>query len=125
MFDIWDLIQHRQIQRAEENVELARKESDRVDERLHFESQRLEAKIDALALVCEAMWELVSERTALSRDDILSKMDEIDRRDGRADGKISGKPSRCTRCYRPVHTSQPKCMYCGAPVDGNPVVQSS
>jgi len=119
MFDIWDLIQHRQIIRAEENSELSRKEAGRVDENLHYESQRLEAKIDALALVCEAMWELVSEKTDLSRNDVLAKMDEIDQRDGRVDGKMTGKPGVCSKCHRPVHSRQQKCIYCSEPVDGS------
>jgi hypothetical protein len=115
MFDLlWDVIQHRQIIRAEENTQMARQEAGRVEDRLQQETQQLEAKIDGLALICEAMWELLSERTGVSKAELMQKIAEIDQRDGRSDGRIRPRLATCPDCLRPLQSGQTRCIYCGA-----------
>lgn len=116
LFDLWDIFQHRQIKTVDEKAELARVDSRQTGERLQFEAQRLEAKIDGLALICEALWELVRENTNLTNEDIHRKIEEIDLRDGRRDGRISGSVTECRKCHRQAHTRQVTCMYCGEPL---------
>ena len=86
------------------------------DERAKRHIARLEAKIDGLALVSQAMWELLRERTQLTENDIRAKVSEIDARDGRLDGRMLGTSLKCEGCGRDVHTRQQACMYCGAAV---------
>ena len=88
----------------------------RADEELRGEIFKLESKVNALALVCEAMWELLSEKTDLDADDINRKMDEIDNRDGRRDGRMNMPLSDCQRCRRPIQAGQNKCIYCEEPI---------
>src|SRR4051812_2098057 len=83
------------------------------DERAKRQIARLEAKVDGLALVSQAMWELLRERNQLSEGDILAKVAEIDGRDGRIDGRIAGALAKCVGCGRDVHSRQRACMYCG------------
>lgn len=111
--DLWDVYQQGQINDAAHNANAARRDSKQNSERLHTELQRVNAKIDGLALVCESLWELLQENTDLDKNAIQKKMDEIDTRDGRRDGKMSGKPVTCSTCDRPGHTKTSVCMYCG------------
>src|SRR5215831_6062935 len=111
--DIWDLFDQAESESAAWAGEAARREADR----LHMEVLRLEAKIDGLALVAQALWELVRQETGLKDADIARKIDEVDLRDGRRDGRLMGQPVSCSKCGRPTPARQRTCMYCGAPVN--------
>ena len=91
--------------------------------RARREYLRLESKIDALALVCQALWELVREKTDLTEKDIEEKMREIDLRDGRRDAKIDGGRTECPACHRIAHTRQRACMYCGTEITAGHLVE--
>lgn len=85
---------------------------------------RARAVADELArleLVCEAMWELVKEKTGLIDDDLLGKMAELDLTDGVADGKKSkGGPVVCPKCQRPNSRRHDFCIYCGEHIRRKP-----
>ena len=61
---------------------------------------------DGLALVCEALWEVVRDHGGITETDIHDKIKEIELRDGRRDGRMTG------------HTRMSVCMYCGTPFEG-------
>ncbi len=85
---------------------------------------RARAVADELArleLVCEAMWELVKEKTNLVDDDLLGKMAELDLADGVADGKkAKGGPVMCVKCNRPNSRRHDFCIYCGQHIRSKP-----
>ncbi len=74
----------------------------------------LEDRLDKLLLVNMAMWELLKDRTELTEEDLLAKVQEVDLRDGRADGKISKTVAKCPKCGRTMSPRHKKCFYCGA-----------
>jgi hypothetical protein len=117
MVDIWDVFQQGQIEAASSAAGAARDTALNAHEKVQREVHRLESKIDGLALVSQALWELVREHTSLTDADIRAKIGEIDARDGRVDGRISGMASACAKCNRPIHSRQSACMYCGATID--------
>lgn len=82
---------------------------------------RLVARVESLSLACQAMWELLRDRTDLCDDDIQERMKEIDMRDGREDGRLKGSPLDCPGCGRPTNTRRKCCMYCGKPIVGDHV----
>ncbi len=123
MIDIWDMFQQAQIDSASWKADSARRDASHASDRMHSEVLRLEAKIDGLALVCQALWEVVRQETKLNDADIAKKIEEIDLRDGKRDGRITGRPMKCTKCGRPTHTRQRACMYCGTPVDAGHLVE--
>jgi hypothetical protein len=116
IYDMWDIYQQAQIEGASRDAEFARRDAEHTAARLHVEVLRLESKLDGLALICQALWELVREKTTLGDADIEAKIKEIDLRDGRKDGRIAGRPTKCANCNRPTHTRQRVCMYCGMPI---------
>lgn len=73
----------------------------------------LERNTDRLSLACQALWELLKERTQLTEEDMFTRMEQIDMRDGKRDGKIGGHPMICAGCGRTINTKRPTCIYCG------------
>jgi hypothetical protein len=114
--DLWDVYQHVQIASATATADSARQTAETTHQKTVREISRLEAKIDGLSLISQALWELARERMQLTEEDILAKVKEIDARDGRVDGRIGGLPGECAQCRRPTHSRQTACMYCGTPI---------
>ena len=73
----------------------------------------MQGNIDRLSLLCQAMWELVSEKTNLTGQDIEQRVMEIDLRDGTLDGKMGRSEHKCPQCNRNLHRRHDKCLYCG------------
>ena len=73
-----------------------------------------EDRLNRLTLICQALWELLRDRGELTEEDLITKISEIDLRDGRADGKISKQIKHCPKCDRVMSPRHQKCMYCGA-----------
>lgn len=121
--DLWDVFQQGQIADASARAEGARHDAQRAHDTALALQSRLEAKIDHLALITQALWELLRERTSLDDADVEAKMAEIDRRDGRHDGRISGAMTECQACRRPVHSRQRACPYCGVAQYGGMLVE--
>ena len=61
-YDLWDVFQQAQIQSASEAAEAAKRDAKHADARLHAEVLRLESKIDALALICQALFEILRDK---------------------------------------------------------------
>jgi hypothetical protein len=78
--------------------------------------ERLEHKLNSLALASQAMWELLQENSELSEADLARRMEAIDLRDGVADGKITHSVIECPHCQRKTTQRRPNCMYCGQPI---------
>jgi hypothetical protein len=115
--DLWDIFQQGQIEAARAAAGSARDTALNAQEKVQREIHRLESKIDGLALISQALWELIRQHTSLTDADIRAKVAEIDARDGRIDGRITGTPGSCAKCNRPTHSRQVSCMYCGEPID--------
>ena len=74
----------------------------------------MEDRLDKLALVSMAVWELLAEKAGIGEEDLLEKIQEIDLRDGAADGKVTRKVARCPKCNRVMSPRHKRCLYCGA-----------
>ena len=81
---------------------------------LQTELMRSQRQIHKLTLAVEALAEILSERNDITREVILAKITEIDRRDGRLDGRINPEAVFCTECDRTFNANMAKCVYCGA-----------
>lgn len=74
----------------------------------------LDQQMNKVMLAVEALVELLSEREILHRDDVLQRMEDIDLRDGKADGKITRAIVECADCKRPIGPTSKCCLYCGS-----------
>jgi hypothetical protein len=83
----------------------------------------LEKRTDRLGLVCQALWELLRERTGMTEDEVLQRMHEIDLRDGVEDGRISGTKVQCESCGSTCNSAAARCIYCGHPLPTSSLVR--
>jgi hypothetical protein len=77
----------------------------------------LSSRLDRLALVTQALSELLGERAHVSEADLLAKIDEIDMRDGIRDGRVTAGARLCPACHRSNGGSRKTCLYCGASLE--------
>lgn len=114
---LWDLSQNLKIENAWSEALRADRKADKAGRKAVASAE----SVDRLALICRAMWELLSENTSLTEADLEKRIRTIDLRDGRLDAKYSPerRPRPCRHCGNNVHPSQVKCQFCGAPVDIN------
>lgn len=106
----WEAYQQTRINRAELAADRAQLKADRHADGL----RRLERHVERLSLTCQAMWELVRERTSLTEAELEAKILEVDLRDGQADGKMGGGVIACPSCGRNTSSARPTCILCGA-----------
>lgn len=71
-------------------------------------------RLDKLVLINMAMWSLVQERTGVSEEDLANRVQEIDLRDGVADGKVTRNVRQCPNCRRTMSRRHNKCLFCGS-----------
>jgi len=115
--DLWDIVQHYQIKEAREEARSAADRASRQETKVATGNDQ----IQRLMLATQAMWELVRERTGLTDADLLSKMEEIDGRDGMQDEKIGVEIIGCPHCGRKTNTRSGTCIYCGKAVEDSHV----
>ncbi len=109
---IWEAYQQTKIAGAERAADRAMSKADRYA----ADIADISRQVDRLSLACQAMWELLRDRSELTEEDIEAKILEIDGRDGRVDGKIATKLTTCTTCGRPTNSRRGSCVMCGAPL---------
>ena len=82
-------------------------------------SEFLEREVDRLYLIVEALWEFIRDKNGWVDEDLELKIQGIDQRDGKLDGKATrDKPKNCSECGRALSRTKPFCIYCGNPVTG-------
>lgn len=106
---IWDLYQQHQII----EIQTAADEVESEVESLRRKLDGLQRRNDTLAQACQAMWELLRTQSNSTDEVMVRKMEEIDLRDGQADGRISPPPVECPRCARKNNAARFGCLYCG------------
>jgi hypothetical protein len=78
----------------------------------------LNDRVDRLILVVDAMWSLLEEG-GFSDVQLRRRIAEIDRQDGKEDGKRRDLAATCTSCGSKVPVGRATCQFCGAdaPID--------
>ncbi|NLH16320.1 MAG: hypothetical protein GX455_07065 [Phycisphaerae bacterium] len=76
-------------------------------------ARQLRDRVDRLSMICQAMWELLRSKAKLTDEDIIKQMQQIDLRDGVADGKMTRQTLVCPECGRNVSSRREQCLYCG------------
>lgn len=77
------------------------------------EMRELQHQVARLALLNQALWEILCERLGLTEEELVRRAHEIDLRDGVPDGKISHRAVTCPQCGRTVNSKHHRCLYCG------------
>jgi hypothetical protein len=119
--DDWflDIAQTRAIADAQGTAASARSQA----ENLALRVSALEARANRTGLICQALWEIIRERTQLTDADIYARIQEIDLRDGTSDGRIRYAIGDCPNCHRPRSRKHSHCLYCGAALASENLVE--
>ncbi|MFZ5841973.1 MAG: hypothetical protein ACOY3E_03655 [Pseudomonadota bacterium] len=115
--DLFDVFQQFRIRQAESSADrAAAKASDAA-----IDVRMLQQRLDHLSLVCLAMWEMLEEN-GYSKERLFEKIERIDLKDGRRDGKVAMAATHCDDCGRKVSPRHLNCFYCGARVSHNGIL---
>jgi len=109
----WEVYQQRAIHNAATSASNAEAKAMNLKRSL----AQMEDKIDSLALTCQALWEILRDRTKLTEEELIEKITEIDLRDGRADQRMGTAGLPCPNCNRVLSNRHERCMYCGEEVE--------
>ena len=109
---LWDLYQHYRISQLGQQLDRLQDAPAR-DSLARDEVLRLEEKLDRLALITRALFELVQESTGISEARLSAKVVEIDLRDGQSDNKMTAKPKGCPKCEAMLSPKFGRCLFCG------------
>src|SRR6188474_2885334 len=109
---IWDIYQSHQISKLNEkvsDVQISRGKDD-VARDVAF---ALEEKVDKLALICRAMFELMQASSGITEDQLRKKIVEVDLRDGQADNRMTRRATKCPKCDAMMSPKFGRCLFCG------------
>jgi hypothetical protein len=109
---LWDIVQARQIRKARNEAGDAKKRASEASS----DARSVNERVEHLALIAEAMWELLKDTSGFDDEVLLAKISEVDLRDGRADGRRQAKAIQCQSCSRMVHPRHSECLYCNADI---------
>ncbi len=73
----------------------------------------LEERLAKLSLITRALFEIQSEKSGVTEEELARKIREIDLRDGKADGKMTATPKPCPSCKRIMSARFKRCLFCG------------
>jgi hypothetical protein len=109
---IWDIYQAYQISDVNEKLHdiQASRTQDAVARDATF---RLEEKVDRLALICRAMFELLQASSGMSDEQLRAKIVEVDLRDGQADSRMTRRATKCPKCAAMMSPKFGRCLFCG------------
>ena len=88
--------------------------ADRKAEGVERSAEILQAEVERLFMITEALWTILKEHHGYSDGDLEQLVTQIDLRDGKLDGKVAASPHPCAACGKPVSRRRPLCIYCGA-----------
>lgn len=75
----------------------------------------LSERIDRLILLTAAMWTILEEKGA-TEEDLIARVEQLDAADDIVDGRLTARPTPCTKCDTLVAPGLTTCQYCGEPV---------
>ena len=106
---VWDKHQDRGIRDAMG----AARDADNSASVAQSEIAELRATVDRLALMSQALWEIVRDQTGIQEADLVARIEAIDLRDGVVDGRMREAVSECPLCQRLNRSQRARCLYCG------------
>ncbi len=81
------------------------------------EVELMRADVERLLMITEALWSILKEQHGYTDEELMRRVEEIDLRDGKTDGKVAKQlQPLCPNCNRTLTHNLPRCMYCGTEI---------
>lgn len=112
--DFFDIYQQHQIRGQARDLRQTEENVSRNRRHTNDQVGGAEERIDQLLLLCEAMWELITETTSLTTEDLAAKAYELDMSDGNKDGRRQRMAATC-HCGAKVNPKASICQFCSSP----------
>lgn len=77
--------------------------------------ERVDERFARLAMITEALWELLKSKTGWTDDLLAAEVAKLDHRDGVMDGRRTPRAVPCHVCQRNLPGEGRPCIYCGTP----------
>jgi len=111
---LWDLYQQYRIGQIGRELEDVRASAAALEGSSDLRAAaRLDEKVNRLALICRAMFELMQASSGVTEDQLKAKIVEIDLRDGQADGRVTERAKTCPKCGAMMSPQMGRCLFCG------------
>ncbi len=114
IFDVMEGAPGRHRRKTMASVAAAESAMDQRVRRADSEIAELEARVDKLTTMCEAMWNLVCQTTGLTDAHLDYRFWELDTSDGSHDGRKRVRAHPCGSCDAMVSARLDRCQFCGA-----------
>jgi len=102
-------------------AEAAGERAARTAAEVRTQTEAITCDVEKLFMITEALWTILKEQHGYSDDDLIGKIQEIDLRDGKLDGKVAKQNNpACPQCKRALIGKHPVCLYCGTEVTRGP-----
>jgi hypothetical protein len=116
MLDIlYDIHQNGKINEANARANASLHQAERAGDRVGDVEERL----DKMALLNLALWSLLKEKLGVTDAELTQRVEELDLKDGKLDGRIQSAPISCPDCQRTLHQRHRRCLYCGFALEQN------
>ncbi len=80
------------------------------------EVDALRDQIDKMALINQALYDLLKKHVGITDEELRRKVRELDVSDGVEDGRLRSEPLECPKCGAVVTAGALKCYSCGATI---------
>jgi len=80
------------------------------------QNEFIQCDVKKLFMLTEALWTILKEKHGCTDAELVQRVQEIDLRDGKLDGKVAKVNPDCPKCGRKLMGKRPVCLYCGAEV---------
>lgn len=80
------------------------------------QNEIIQCDVEKLFMLTEALWTILKEKHGCTDAELVQRVQEIDLRDGKLDGKVTKVIPDCPKCGRKLMGKRPVCLYCGAEV---------
>ena len=104
----------RQMARANQ-AQLAGETAARTAAEVRTQNESIQCDLEKLFMITEALWTLLKEQHGYTDEHLAQRIQTIDARDGKLDGKVAKSAPRptCPQCGRTIIRRQTRCLYCG------------
>ena len=111
---LYDIHQNSRIADAQAAAGQSQSKAERAEQRI----EALEERVDKLSLLSYALWSLLEEKVEVTEAELMARVQELDLKDGKLDGRVASGIINCPHCDRPLSQRHRKCMYCGYELQG-------